>query len=578
MMKRTFGIVLTALLLIPCVALGTSLRDDALRYAKSCLTEVYGYTAEDADAFTFEVQQSDDGVTVTYFNHPGWEYRVTRSADGNLSASTPFVTVPLYDAYPGESSVRQGLYVARENGWFTRWDDESVRSGMAAWLKQWGITPTPALADGMANGSLTAAQALSEYFLSCYGPESDWPAALSEWYQQELDSYDFSPEPVSEAFSGVRTYAIGDTQVTEFSGETPQELSASLAHPRLSGWTLQSGACIKQKSGAASGLAIFGRGEERMLCSLWLEAGAESWTVLPVGDGALLSGREVTVRYGGSHAFELCYPISEKESERFSVTPELLYASGDIALRYCRLNSYVYENDATGAFMQIDAETESGSSLYQWFRMNSRAYEGGSYTMTRTPVLLPLYLDFWDIDAFPRTEAAFHEAQGDALPEGYGVIAGVRLRRETSTHSEILGDYFSGVPVMVLEELPGDPDPWYRVRIGSVEGYMSSRYVDFPGSPCTMYPLQSNVTLPPVAACAQDTALKAGTGWFDRTVQELPSGTRLRVLAEQGDWLHVAVADGPMGWLALTDGLADGYVRAADVLIAATEAQLDWLE
>lgn len=33
-----------------------------------------------------------------------------------------------------------------------------------------------------------------------------------------------------------------------------------------------------------------------------------------------------------------------------------------------------------------------------------------------------------------------------------------------------------------------------------------------------------------------------------------------------------------MGWLALTDGLADGYVRAADVLIAATEAQLDWLE
>ena len=82
MMKRTFGIVLTALLLIPCVALGTSLRDDALRYAKSCLTEVYGYTAEDADAFTFEIQESDDGVTVTYFNHPdgvsrhpecGWE-------------------------------------------------------------------------------------------------------------------------------------------------------------------------------------------------------------------------------------------------------------------------------------------------------------------------------------------------------------------------------------------------------------------------------------------------------------------------------------------------------------------------
>ena len=50
------------------------------------------------------------------------------------------------------------------------------------------------------------------------------------------------------------------------------------------------------------------------------------------------------------------------------------------------------------------------------------------------------------------------------------------------------------------------------------------------------------------------------------------------MLAEQGDWLHVTVADGPMGWLALTDGLEDGYVKAADVRMAATEAQLDWME
>ena len=110
----------------------------------------------------------------------------------------------------------------------------------------------------------------------------------------------------------------------------------------------------------------------------------------------------------------------------------------------------------------------------------------------------------------------------------------------------------------VLEELPGDPDPWYRVRIGSIEGYMSSRYVDFPGSPCTMSPLQNSVALPPMAAVTVDTALKAGTGWFDKTLADLPAGTRLRVLAEQGDWLHVTVADGPMGWLALTDGLRTG--------------------
>lgn len=576
MMKRTFGIVLTALLLIPCVALGTSLRDDALRYAKSCLTEVYGYMAEDADAFTFEIQESDDGVTVTYFNHPGWEYRVTRSADGSLSATSPFVTVPLYDAYPGESSVRQGLYAARENGWFTRWDDESVRSGMAAWLKQWGITPTPALADGMANGSLTAAQALSEYFLSCYGPESAWPQALTEWRDEELDSYGFVSEPVSQPSEGVRTYPLEDVQVTEFSGETPPELASALSNPNLSGWTPGSGAYVVRQGHESTGLTVFERGEERMLCSLW--HGADGWFFLPVGDKVLLPGREVTVRYGGGGAFELCYPISDAESESFSVTPIARAASENHTLRYCRLNGYVYENADTGAFFQIDSKTGDAGVSCHWYRMTSRASAGQAATVSYTPVLLPLFLDFWDISAFPRTEAAFYEAEGDVLPDGLGVVTGVRLRRETSTRSDILGDYFSGVTVEVLEELPGDPYPWYHVRIGRTEGYMSGIYVAYPGSVCSMEPLQNESSLPPMATATVDTALKAGTGWFDKTLADLPAGTRLRVLAEQGDWLHVTVADGPMGWLALTDGLEDGYVKAADVRMAATEAQLDWME
>ena len=52
-----------------------------------------------------------------------------------------------------------------------------------------------------------------------------------------------------------------------------------------------------------------------MLCSLW--HGADGWFFLPVGDKALLPGREVTVRYGGGGAFELRYPISDAESEVF---------------------------------------------------------------------------------------------------------------------------------------------------------------------------------------------------------------------------------------------------------------------
>ena len=112
---------------------------------------------EDADAFTFEVEETAEGVTVTFFNHPGWEYTVVQAANGERSGTSPFRAPSDYPNYPGENSVRQGLYAARENGWFTRWD-EAARAEMAEWLAQWGVTPTPALAEGLSSGALTPAQ------------------------------------------------------------------------------------------------------------------------------------------------------------------------------------------------------------------------------------------------------------------------------------------------------------------------------------------------------------------------------------------------------------------------------------
>ena len=126
----------------------------------------------------------------------------------------------------------------------------------------------------------------------------------------------------------MRTYPLEDVQVTEFSGETPPELASALSNPNLSGWTPGSGAYVVRQGHESTGLTVFERGEERMLCSLW--HGADGWFFLPVGDKALLPGREVTVRYGGGGAFELRYPISDAESEVFSVTPIALAAAKTI--------------------------------------------------------------------------------------------------------------------------------------------------------------------------------------------------------------------------------------------------------
>ena len=84
-MKRMLCL-LAALLLLPCAALASSAVDDAISYASGSLTEVYSYTAEDAAAFTFEVEETDEGVVVTYFNHPGWNYTFQRRRHGGYHA------------------------------------------------------------------------------------------------------------------------------------------------------------------------------------------------------------------------------------------------------------------------------------------------------------------------------------------------------------------------------------------------------------------------------------------------------------------------------------------------------------
>jgi hypothetical protein len=49
------------------------------------------------------------------------------------------------------------------------------------------------------------------------------------------------------------------------------------------------------------------------------------------------------------------------------------------------------------------------------------------------------------------------------------------------------------------------------------------------------------------------------------------------VIAVLGDWLHVVIPQGEPGWMMDVNG-TDGYVKASDVMEAATSVQLDWME
>ena len=144
---------------------------DLMPYAASNLTEVLGYTAEEAEAFVFERREGGE-VAFWHPDHPDWVYTVfIDRKTGQISGTTPFDTG--YARYRGENTVRELMRAVREKGWFATWDREA-REEMLALLNKENIRISTELLFAESAGS-----AAHGFFESCYGPEFGWTEALS---------------------------------------------------------------------------------------------------------------------------------------------------------------------------------------------------------------------------------------------------------------------------------------------------------------------------------------------------------------------------------------------------------------
>lgn len=562
---------------------------EAKQSALSLLTEVYGYTAEEADNFAFRCEEADGQWMMTFAPkaHPGWQYTAAFSAQTGafISGETPF-GVSAFSYYPGEATVRDGLRAAREKGWFTA-KDEAAAADFAQWLEQWNVRPNAALQGWLYGDGVTAAQAVDGYFTSCYGEEYQWPAALKEWRDEELAAYGFTLEAPKAPAQGSRVYLarsrrLGDLPltVTEFSTQAPEIVAPALAVPQLEGWRCLCGVYVAMDRQAAGtrfedwpdrGLIAFEKDGQRLLTAVMRTAEGES-QLYPIGDKALLTDRELTMTFDAqSELFKLVYPLSATERESFAVT----LLSGQYGGVLCRLENYTHVNDQTNEALLISRQSQNHGGEESWYYVN--AYQNGVAAAERVYLRnAPPYLNFIDADHFPKTAEACEAETGFTLPEDYGVACDVHLRAKTSSHSKDLGMYRMGVLVQVLGTEPGSPYTWYHVRVGSAEGYMSGIYVDYPGAECGMKPLSQFEPLT-VGKTKKAVALKKGTGWFDGTIMQLSAGTKLHVMADTGGWLHVMIPTGDIGWMMDING-TDGYVRAGDVALGATALQLDWME
>jgi len=570
-MKRITAWLLACLLIFGASAHALS-PEEALEKVSGYLTEVYGYTVEEAEAFQAYAETDGEDTSIVYWPaaHPDWMYLADYDAEQDrvFNAISPFYTQNQYENYPGESAVRMGLAKAREEEWFIRWD-EQARQALSEYMAQNGIVPTARLTEGLSLGSIPAGDALHEYFVSCYGDENLWNYALNSWYTEEMESYALSYTGAPAVEKGVTVWQAqprsGQTlEMTRFIGEIPQQLEKVFAHPKLEGWTCLCGALMEGvENRYAYGLAAFEKGDERLLVTLEREVDSTEWKLFPVSKQALYTDKEMYITPTGKsiRTADIVYQTSATETERFEVR---LVSKMD-GMTDAAIERYTRMDEATGNGFRLDLNTGVKVTTFENHRKTGekQAFAGLTATMS-----------MFDVDAFPTAPEEVEGQKQGMIPEGYSLVRGVHLRQKTSSRSKDLGDYNNGVLVKILGTEAGDPDPWYRVQVGRAEGYMSSNYVDT--SPDGTELSAPNVSLP-FARAQKEISLKKSPGFWSGTVQKVPQGTLMHVLAEcDGGWLHVSLPQGEIGW-EMDIGGTDGYIRENDVQIAGTPLMLEWM-
>ena len=578
-MKRIILLTIALILAVSGAAMAQEDAQQALaQKVQGLLTEVYGYTQTEAEAFTVELSQEDDAWTARFYNHPGWEYTASFALEdlSFLDAASPFEALKTSDA--PENSVRSILRAIQENGWFSQWNAESRDALLEALENDGDIYMELELRKGLVDYTYTPSQALHDFFTSCYGSELNWQPALVQWRDQVFEELGLEKTPaISVVDPGVHTRYTNDTkQVCEFVGEAPEELEAAFSHPNLQGYECLAGAyrlLITDNDTLmvyGSGLAVFEKDGRRLLVMLYKLSDKKEWQVAPVGEKALLQDRTLYITYTNSNAFEIHYPISDTAEEAFRCSVQKM-RDVSAAIVQCVLSYYIRED--YGTRQSIEIRSRISDAFENWYQLI--ALDHGEKTITFYPVLAPRAMEYIDAEAFPKTEAECEAAAetSETIPAGYAMTNAVHLRGDTSSRAKDLGMLRMGTLVQVLDTLPGDPHAWYHVRLGDTEGYVASIYVAYQDDIQTSVPISTLA----VARTKKQTALKQDTGLFAKTKETLPEGTLLRVLAETGNWLIVSIPQSEDDWLMRPDETI-GYVKASDVLQAGSPIQLEWLQ
>lgn len=546
-------------------------------FAVACLTEVYGYLAEETEMFVYE-QTSQDGIATLRFwpeAQPEWVYTCTFSlTDGErLSAESPFASIN--PAYPGENSVRYFLRALVDKQLLTKWD-KAAREAFRNLLAQEDITPNAALDKGLYSANYAPQRALLDFFITCYDEPALWPKAVGQWYDQLLEEHGLEKPQAQPLEANVTRYRIEEKPsyvLTEFALQTPPELAEAFAQPMLEGWEVFTGAFVAYGEEAKplrkqgnTGLVVFTKGEERLLCALSMAE--EEWHIEPVSTTVLPAGtmpvivRSEPLSTGRSGRYQITFDGENYQNVSILVDMER-QEEGHLL---CKLSRYSFTDAKTGdryKFAPSDGSLVITRNMAETGLTEKRA------------MLLPFetvltYIGPWAVPALSM-ELFEDPAKSEMyyLPEDMVITGNVHLRQETSSRSKDLGTLKAGTIARKLDTEPGDPYPWYHVEIGGMTGYVAGNYVDdLPG-------VYADACLP-IALSLKEAGLKENTGLFAAETEKIPAFCTMHVIMQEGDWLYVSVPQNQPAGMRMDPEGSFGWIHSSDVKLGATALGLEW--
>lgn len=361
--------------------------------------------------------------------------------------------------------------------------------------------------------------------------------------------------------------------MTKFDTELPDEFMEAMAKTPFAGWQCVKG--IRQeervkktdvrKGGAA--LAAVQKDGQTMLLQFTCPEG-KTWECVPAAEEkALLSGRDYdfdAVLDNSYPRVEMVYPCEDGGREVFRLNLNHRIKEPVMLEHYRR-------EYADGSKTTIGGRINS----VQFFYVETRSSSG---TVTAEEMQYPYstLLEALDADLYPKSleeVQSYMAANPLSVPAGYGILSSSNMREKASSQSGSLGFYHIGTPAKILDTAPGKREPWYKVQVGQTVGFVSGSYIlpaedmflhiPYPCAPLT------------VGRARTDCELKEAAGTKAETAAKLKAGTGMYVLADCGDWLHVCIPQGELGYFMDIEGTY-GYLRAQDVMQADTPLQLKY--